>query len=147
MTDQSSVDGILEFLRNNRFSQAEEALRNELNNRSDINGFLQKLKLEDKDSNEKAAGNELRRSGSRDSEVSKELIVKEVDCGTSTNGSVIKWENGATADNPSKKEPVVSSEMSFTFSKNSGDAAAPPDAHSYEFTSGNGTLERSESVV
>ncbi|CAE5964008.1 unnamed protein product [Arabidopsis arenosa] len=140
MTDQSSVDEILEFLRNNRFSQAEEALRNELNNRSDINGFLQKLKLEDKDSNESAAANELRRSGSRDSEVSKELIVKEVDCGTSTDGSVIKWENGAAADKPSKKEAVVSTEMSFTFSKNSGDAAAP-DAHSYKFTSGNGTLE------
>ncbi|CAH8258045.1 unnamed protein product [Arabidopsis lyrata] len=136
MTDQSSVDGILEFLRNNRFSQAEEALRHELSNRSDINGFLQKLKLEDKDSNEK----ELRRSGSRDSEVSKELIVKEVDCGTSTNGSVIKWENGPAADKPSKKETVVSTEMSFTFSKNSGDAAAL-DAHSYKFTSGNGTLE------
>ncbi|CAH8258046.1 unnamed protein product [Arabidopsis lyrata] len=136
MTDQSSVDGILEFLRNNRFSQAEEALRHELSNRSDINGFLQKLKLEDKDSHE----NELRRSGSRDSEVSKELIVKEVDCGTSTNGSVIKWENGPAADKPSKKETVVSTEMSFTFSKNSGDAAAL-DAHSYKFTSGNGTLE------
>ncbi|KAG7586899.1 Protein kinase-like domain superfamily [Arabidopsis thaliana x Arabidopsis arenosa] len=136
MTDQSSVDGILEFLRNNRFSQAEDALRHELSNRSDINGFLQKLKLEDKDSNEK----ELRRSGSRDSEVSKELIVKEVDCGTSTNGSVIKWENGPAADKPSKKETVVSTEMSFTFSKNSGDAAAL-DAHSYKFTSGNGTLE------
>ncbi|XP_010428273.1 PREDICTED: uncharacterized protein LOC104712958 [Camelina sativa] len=140
MTEQGSVDGILEFLRQNRFSKAEKALRNELNNRSDINGFLQRLKLEDKDSNEKAAGgNELlRRSGSRDSEeVSKELIVKEVDCGTSTNGSVIKWENGAVAEKPSKKETAVSSEMSFTFS---GDAAAP-DAHSYKFTSGNGTLE------
>ncbi|AEE35462.1 Protein kinase superfamily protein [Arabidopsis thaliana] len=145
MADQSSVDGILEFLRNNRFSNAEEALRNELSNRSDINGFLQKLMLEEKDSskdsNERANGKELRRSGSRDSEVSKELVVKEVDCGTSTTGSVIKWENGAAAENPSKKETFVPSEMSFTFSKNSGDAAAPPDAHSYEFTSGNGTLE------
>ncbi|CAD5317095.1 unnamed protein product [Arabidopsis thaliana] len=145
MTDQSSVDGILEFLRNNRFSNAEEALRNELSNRSDINGFLQKLMLEDKDSskdsNERANGKELRRSGSRDSEVSKELVVKEVDCGTSTTGSVINWENGAATEKPSKKETVIPSEMSFTFSKNSGDAAAPPDAHSYEFTSGNGTLE------
>ncbi|EOA33196.1 hypothetical protein CARUB_v10019686mg [Capsella rubella] len=140
MTDQGSVDDILEFLRKNRFSKAEEALRNELNNRSDINGFLQKLKLEEKDSNDKAAGNELRRSGSRDSEVSKELVVKEVDCGTSTNGSVIKWENGAAAEKPSKKETPVSSEMSFTLSKNSGDAAAP-DTHSYKFTSANGTLE------
>ncbi|XP_010474313.1 PREDICTED: dual specificity tyrosine-phosphorylation-regulated kinase 4-like [Camelina sativa] len=137
MTDQGSVDGILEFLRQNRFSKAEKALRNELNNRSDINGFLQKLKLEDKDSNEKAGGgNELlRRSGSRDSEeVSKELIVKEVDCGTSTNGSVIKWENGAASEKPSKKETAVSSGMSFTFSDDA-------DAHSYKFTSGNGTLE------
>ncbi|CAA0332890.1 unnamed protein product [Arabidopsis thaliana] len=145
MADQSSVDGILEFLRNNRFSNAEEALRNELSNRSDINGFLQKLMLEDKDSskdsNERANGKELRRSGSRDSEVSKELVVKEVDCGTSTTGSVINWENGAATEKPSKKETVIPSEMSFTFSKNSGDAAAPPDAHSYEFTSGNGTLE------
>ncbi|XP_010416160.1 PREDICTED: uncharacterized protein LOC104702043 isoform X2 [Camelina sativa] len=135
MTDQGSVDEILEFLRQKRFSKAEEALRNELNNRSDINGFLQKLKLEDKDSNEK---DELRRSGSRDSEeVSKELIVKEVDCGTSTNGSVIKWENGAAAEKRSKKETAVSTEMSFTFS---GDAAVP-DAQSYKFTSGNATSE------
>ncbi|CAH2067069.1 unnamed protein product [Thlaspi arvense] len=143
MTDQSSLDGILEFLKRNRFSKAEEALRNELNNRSDdLNGLLQKLNLEGKDSSkgsagERASGNELRRSGSRDSEVSKELIVKEIDCGTGTNGSVIKWENG---EKPSKKETIASSEMSFTFSKNSGDAA-PPDTRSYKFTSGNGTLD------
>ncbi|VVA95152.1 unnamed protein product [Arabis nemorensis] len=136
MTDQSSVDGILEFLKRNRFSKAEEALRKELNNHSDLNGFLQKLTLEEKDSRA-TASNELRRSGSRDSEVSKELIVKEIDCGTGTNGSVIKWENG---EKPSKKETVVSSEMSFTFSKNLGDDAAL-DAHSYKFTSCNGNLE------
>lgn len=147
MTDQSSVDGILEFLKRNRFSKAEEALRKELNNRSDLNGFLQKLTFEEKDSSKRSdergaapTGNELRRSGSRDSEVSKELIVKEIDFGTGTNGSVIKWENGAAAEKPSKKETVVPSEMSFTFSKNLGDDAVL-DAHSYKFTSGNGTLE------
>ncbi|ESQ27842.1 hypothetical protein EUTSA_v100180430mg, partial [Eutrema salsugineum] len=143
MADQSSLDGILEFLKRNSFSKAEEALRNELNNRSDLNGFLQKLNLEAKDSSkgsdERSTGNELRRSGSRDSEVSKELIVKEIDCGTGTNGSVIKWENGAAAEKPNKKETIVSSETSFTFSKNSGDAA--PDARSYNFTSGNGSLD------
>uniref|UniRef100_A0A1J3JHR6 Dual specificity protein kinase pom1 n=1 Tax=Noccaea caerulescens TaxID=107243 RepID=A0A1J3JHR6_NOCCA len=140
MTEKGSVDGILEFLKRNRFSKAEEALRNELNNRSDLNGFLQNLTLEEKDSDESGAtSNELRRrSGSGDSEVSKELIVKEIDFGTGTNGSVIKWENG---EKPSKKETIASSETSFTFSKNSGDAAAAPDARSYKFTSGNGTSD------
>ncbi|KAF8111329.1 hypothetical protein N665_0076s0306 [Sinapis alba] len=140
MTDQSSVDGILEFLKRNRFSKAEEALRNELNNNnpSDLNGFLQNLNLEDKGSSKpKAAGKELGRTGSRDSQVSKELIVKEIDCGTGTNGSVIKWEIG---EKPNKK--VISREMSFTFSENAGDAAAAPDARSCKFTtSGKGTLD------
>ncbi|CAN6852549.1 unnamed protein product [Brassica oleracea] len=49
MTDKSSVDGILEFLKRICFSKAEEALRNELNNSSDLNGFLQKLNLEEYD--------------------------------------------------------------------------------------------------
>ncbi|KAF2620973.1 hypothetical protein F2Q68_00042576 [Brassica cretica] len=130
MTDKSSVDGILEFLKKNRFSKAEEALRNELNNNnpSDLNRFLENLNLEEKDpskgSKPKAAGNQ----GSRDSQVPKELIVKEIDCGTGNNGSVIKWEND---EKPSKK--VISREMSFTFSEHSGDA---------EFTtSGKGTLD------
>ncbi|XP_018457313.1 uncharacterized protein LOC108828204 isoform X2 [Raphanus sativus] len=124
MTDQSSVDGILEFLKRNRFSKAEEALRNELNNNnnpSDLNGFLQNLNLVDKDSKPKSAG-----------QVSKDLIVKDI----GTDGSVIKWENG---EKPCKKG--ISREMSFTFSENSGDAA-PPDAPSCKFTaSGKGTLD------
>ncbi|XP_018445882.1 uncharacterized protein LOC108817640 [Raphanus sativus] len=131
MTDQSSVDGILDFLKKNRFSKAEEALRNELNNRSDLNGFLQKLIVaeEKKDSSK---GLEP-----RDSEVSKELIVKEIDFGTGvTNGSVTnKWENGG--EKASKK--VISREMSFTFSENSGDAAAAA-------RSGNGTLDSCRNV-
>ncbi|CAH8312062.1 unnamed protein product [Eruca vesicaria subsp. sativa] len=119
MSDQSSVDGILDFLKKNRFSKAEEALRNELNNRSDLNGFLQKLIVEEKDSVKV----------SRDSEVSKELIVKEIDFGTGTNGSV---KNG---------KKVISREMSFTFSESDA-AAAAPDGRSGKFTtSGNGTLD------
>ncbi|CAH8359293.1 unnamed protein product [Eruca vesicaria subsp. sativa] len=140
MTDKSSVDGILDFLKRNRFSKAEEALRNELNNNnnknpSDLNVFLQNLNLEDKGSKPKAvAGNE----GSRDSQVPKELIVKEIDCGTgNNNGSVVKWENG---EKGSKK--VISREMSFTFSENLGDTASAPDASSCKFTtSGKGTLD------
>ncbi|CAN8239656.1 unnamed protein product [Cochlearia groenlandica] len=150
MTDKSSVDGILDFLKKNRFSKAEEALRNELNNRSDLNGFLQKLNLDEaKDSIERAScNNELMMSGSRDGEVSKELIVKEIDCVTGTdNASVIKWENGAASEKPSKKETVVaSSDTSFTFSKKSGDVV--PDSRSCKFTSGNGgTLDPYQNVV
>ena len=130
MTDKSSVDGILEFLKKNRFSKAEEALRNELNNNnpSDLNRFLENLNLEDKDSSKGSKPKAASNQGSRDSQVPKELIVKEIDCGTGNNGSVIKWENDEKA---SKK--VISREMSFTFSEHSGDA---------EFTtSGKGTLD------
>lgn len=137
MTNQGSVDGVLDFLKKNRFSKAEEALRNELNNRSDLNGFLQKLIVEEKDSSKGL--------DPRDTEVSKELIVKEVDFGTGANGSVTKWENGG--EKPSSKK-VISREMSFTFSENSGDPAAPPDARSCKLTttSGNGTLDSCRSA-
>lgn len=46
MADGSSVDVILDFLRRNKFTRAEEALRSEITNRSDLNGFLQNLTLE-----------------------------------------------------------------------------------------------------
>ena len=145
MTDKSSVDGILEFLKKNRFSKAEEALRNELNNNnpSDLNRFLENLNLEDKDSSKGSKPKAASNQGSRDSQVPKELIVKEIDCGTGNNGSVIKWENDEKA---SKK--VISREMSFTFSENSGDPAAPPDARSCKLTttSGNGTLDSCRSA-
>ena len=133
MTDQSSVDGILEFLKKNRFSKAEEALRNELNNNnnpSDLNRFLENLSLEDKDSSKGSKP----KASSQDSQVSNELIVKEIDCGIGNNGSVIKCGIG---EKPSKK--VISREMSFTFSENSGDAA---DARSCKLTtSGKGILD------
>ncbi|KAJ0256407.1 Protein kinase superfamily protein [Hirschfeldia incana] len=137
MTDQSSVDGILDFLKKNRFSKAEEALRNELNNRSDLNGFLQKLIVEEEKKDSSKGLKPSASTNSRDSEVSKELIVKEIDFGTgTTNGSVTKCEK------PSKK--VISREMSFTFSENSGD---PPDVRSCKLTaSGNGTLDSCRNV-
>ncbi|KAK8990151.1 hypothetical protein V6N11_008666 [Hibiscus sabdariffa] len=50
MTEPSSVDAILEFLRRNGFTRAEAALRSDLGNRPNLNGFLQKLALEEKDS-------------------------------------------------------------------------------------------------
>ncbi|KAK8628858.1 hypothetical protein V6N13_009438 [Hibiscus sabdariffa] len=48
--EPSSVDAILEFLRRNGFTRAEAALRSDLGNRPNLNGFLQKLALEEKDS-------------------------------------------------------------------------------------------------
>ncbi|XP_010537517.1 PREDICTED: uncharacterized protein LOC104812183 [Tarenaya hassleriana] len=138
MADPSSVDAILEFLRRNRFTKAEEALRGELNN-----SFLQKLTLEERDSgkgsDEKATSNDFQRSGSRNSEVFKELVVKEVDCGTGRNGSEVKWRNGVSSDKSSKKEVTGSSERSFTLSKSLGDTAL--DMHSCKPTSGNGPSE------
>ncbi|KAL6583694.1 hypothetical protein OROMI_002983 [Orobanche minor] len=102
MTDSSPVDVILEFLRRNKFSNAEAALRTELVNRPDLNGILQKLTLDDKGSgiksigevnvgivaqedrkikNPRPAGESKKDSlTSNSAEASKELIVKEVEC-------------------------------------------------------------------
>ena len=86
MADTNSVGVILDFLRRNRFTRAEAALRSELSNCSDVNGFLQKLTLEEKDlrgglQNDKGKPVvENHGLDSRDGvEVSKELIVKEIE--------------------------------------------------------------------
>ncbi|KAE8705347.1 hypothetical protein F3Y22_tig00110429pilonHSYRG00787 [Hibiscus syriacus] len=47
MTEPSSTDVILDFLRRNRFTRAEAALLSEFGNRPDLNGFCQKLTLEE----------------------------------------------------------------------------------------------------
>ncbi|KAL0364475.1 UNVERIFIED_CONTAM: putative serine/threonine-protein kinase dyrk2 [Sesamum angustifolium] len=115
MADSSSVDDILEYLRRNKFTKAEAALRSELGNRPDLNGILQKLKLDDRElgssSSEEANGAKVleedqkikssRSSGeglkdSSSAEVSKELIVKEVECGTGRNGAENKWKSRGT---------------------------------------------------
>ncbi|KAE8710683.1 putative phagocytic receptor 1b-like [Hibiscus syriacus] len=128
MTESSSVDVILDFLRRNHFTRAEAALRIELGNRPDLNGFLQKLTLEGKDSS-KVLGEEKGEktvnlshgSGSRNSgEVSKELIIKEIECGAGRNGSESKYRNAASTEEHKKpNEAKVISDKSFTFSKNS----------------------------
>ncbi|KAH6812468.1 Protein kinase superfamily protein [Perilla frutescens var. hirtella] len=50
MAGSSPVDGILEFLKRNNFAKAEAALRSELGNRPDLNGILDRLKLDEKES-------------------------------------------------------------------------------------------------
>ncbi|KAK8495916.1 hypothetical protein V6N13_026905 [Hibiscus sabdariffa] len=128
MTEPSSVDVILEFLRRNRFTRAEAALRSELGNRPDLNGFLQKLTLEEKDSGKvleeekgKKTLDESHVSGSRNSgELSKELIVEEIECGAGRNGSESKLRNAAsTGEHNKPNEAKVISDKSLTFSKNS----------------------------
>ncbi|XP_011000750.1 PREDICTED: uncharacterized protein LOC105108220 [Populus euphratica] len=104
MAETSSVDVILDFLRRNRFTRAEAALRSELSKRPDLNGFLQKLTLEDNDLGkvvEEENGGKLAShtpgSGSQNSgEISKELIVKEIECGVDRNGPESKWRNSAS---------------------------------------------------
>ncbi|KAE8663318.1 hypothetical protein F3Y22_tig00112988pilonHSYRG00130 [Hibiscus syriacus] len=127
MTESNSVDVILDFLRRNHFSRAEAALRSELGNRPDLNGFLRRLTREGKESGKvleeekgKNTVNESHVSGSRNSgEVSKELIIREIECGAGRNGSESKYRNAASTEEHKKpNEAKVISDKSFTFSKN-----------------------------
>ncbi|KAE8678348.1 hypothetical protein F3Y22_tig00111427pilonHSYRG00556 [Hibiscus syriacus] len=124
MTEPSSTDVILDFLRRNRFTRAEAALLSELGNRPDLNGFCQKLTLEEdsgkvleEENGEKIAG-ESHGSGSQNSgEVSKELIVKEIECAAGRNGSESQWRNAAsTGDSNKPNEARVTCDKSIAFS-------------------------------
>lgn len=146
MSDTGSVDVILDFLRRNRFTKAEEALRSELGSRSDLNGFLQKLNLEEKndltevlqEQNGGKSASENRGSASQSSgEVSKELIVKEIECGAGRNGSESKWRNTASIGERIKSSEVLSTgDKNFTFSKGSEDTVL--DLCSWNSYSNNG---------
>lgn len=148
MGDSNSVDVILDFLRKNRFSRAEAALRSELSNRPDLNGFLQKLTLEEKDlgnSLEAENGDKLvvesQGLGSRNGgEVSKELIVKEIEYGTGRNGSESKWKNTASIGERNKTIEVAgTNHKSFAFSKGLEDTVL--DLYSWKVNPSNGPAE------
>ncbi|XP_074569757.1 uncharacterized protein LOC141826411 [Curcuma longa] len=85
-----SVDVVLEFLRKNRFTNAEAALRGELNARPDLNGFLQKHISVEKEEAGRNAGEvgsaRQQNSNTHRPETSKEYIVKEIEVGGSGNG-------------------------------------------------------------
>ncbi|KAL0385206.1 UNVERIFIED_CONTAM: putative serine/threonine-protein kinase dyrk2 [Sesamum radiatum] len=158
MADSSSVDDILEFLRRNKFTKAEAALKSELGNRPDLNGILQKLKLDDKESgsssSEEANGAKVleedqkikssRSSGeglkdSSSAEASKELIVKEVECGTARNGAENKWKSRGNIGEQSMVDASVgTSDKNFTFSKSSDDTVL--DLYSWKYSTGNGPV-------
>ncbi|KAK6921366.1 Protein kinase domain, partial [Dillenia turbinata] len=131
MADTSSVDVILDFLRRNRFTRAEAALRSELTNRPELNGLLQKLALDDKDfgsnSNQGGDGN----GDKGENQVSKELIVKEIECGNGKIGSETKWKNSGVGTSASDK--------SCTFSKGSEENLL--DLYSWKFNPSNGPID------
>ncbi|WOL09378.1 hypothetical protein Cni_G18131 [Canna indica] len=84
-----SVDVVLQFLRKNRFSNAEAALRAELNARPDLNGFLQKHLEEEKAALAGSAGTACSMSPPNGDLVS-EFVVKEVEVGGVGNASKSK---------------------------------------------------------
>ncbi|KAK7270677.1 hypothetical protein RJT34_26003 [Clitoria ternatea] len=147
MADTNSVEVILDFLRRNRFTRAEAALRSELSNCSDANGFLQKLTLEEKDlfgvlQNDK--GKPVVENQGLDScdsgEVSKELIVKEIECGTGRDAAESKRKTAASTGERNKPNEVVgTSDKNFTFSKGLEDSVL--DLYSWKFNAGNGPME------
>lgn len=137
MADTSSVDVILDFLRRNHFTRAEAALRSELSKRPDLNGFLKKLNLEDKelgkvlDEENGKPGTDRLVFGSQNSfEVSNELIIKEIECGTSRNESESKWRNSALAGEWSSKPNEATGTMA------SEDSVL--DLYSWNFNARNG---------
>ncbi|XP_075480883.1 uncharacterized protein LOC142521651 [Primulina tabacum] len=158
MADSNPVDGILEFLRRNKFGKAEAALRSELSNRPDLNGILQKLTLNDNEpagrSGEEANAGKVveedrnalscRHGGEglddskilSSAEASEEIIVKEVECGTWKNASEGKWKScGSVGERSKLNEFVGISDKKFTFSKTADDAVL--DLYSWSYSTNN----------
>ena len=127
MGESGSVDVILEFLRRNKLTRAEAALRSELCNRSDLNGVLEKLAPEEKDeANGGALAAENQGTSYQGSGVvvSKELIVKEIECGAARNGpeGIRKKEVASVGERSKGDELVGTSDKHFTFSKSLEDS-------------------------
>ncbi|KAL1568332.1 hypothetical protein AAHA92_03711 [Salvia divinorum] len=157
MADSGSVDVILEFLKRNKFTKAEAALRGELGNRPDLNGLLQKLMLDDKESsrsgkevNGAVSGEEDKNTKSTRNgaeslkssftsstiEASKELIVKEVDSVTGRNESDNKWKNAGNIGKQSTVgENFAASEKNFFFSNGLDDTVL--DLYSWKYSTSN----------
>ncbi|XP_068661470.1 uncharacterized protein [Aristolochia californica] len=93
-----TVEVILDFLKRNQFTRAEAALRGELLSRSDLNLSIQRpsaeeIFLNDPQKEGKSSVGSVTQPGavaSRTSEVSKELIIKEVECEATRNGTESK---------------------------------------------------------
>ncbi|KAI4352054.1 hypothetical protein L6164_006340 [Bauhinia variegata] len=125
--------------------RAEAALRSELNNRPDLNGFFEKLNLEEKALNNSSENKgksvqEKRGLDSCDSvEVSKELIVKEIECGTGRNATESKWKNAPSIGENKSNDVVGTSDKGFAFSKSSEDSVL--DLYTWKSNPSNGPVE------
>ncbi|KAL3824932.1 hypothetical protein ACJIZ3_020961 [Penstemon smallii] len=149
MADSSTVDVILEFLKRNKFAKAEAALRSELGNKPDLNGILQKLGLDDKESgrsSEQVNGGKvveedqkiISSSNSSSAEASKELVVKEIECG-GRNGSESNRKNcGTIGEQSNVNETVETVNKKFTVSKSSDDPML--DLYSCTYSTSNGPV-------
>ncbi|KAI4329954.1 hypothetical protein MLD38_028276 [Melastoma candidum] len=146
MAEDSSVDVILDFLRKNKFKRAEAALRSELSNRGDINGFLQNLTLQEdlgasligQNGDKQRLPAVSQKSVSHDYDnTSAELIIKEIEYGTVRNGSEERSKGtGLSKDSSLPVEPRSLPEKAFSLPKGSGDSLL--DRHSWKFSSSNG---------
>lgn len=128
MGDSSSVNVILEFLKSNNFSKAEAALRSEIGNRSDINGFMEGLKLEE----------EMAKSGTSGDVSKDESVVKEMEFGNGRNRSDSKWKNVVKEKNGTG-EPSGTRDKSDKSSDNLDETVL--DLYSRKFSSGNGSVD------
>lgn len=158
MADSTSLDAILEFLRKNKFTRAEAALRGELNKCSDLNGVVQKLMLEDKElsrSLEEANGGKVTleilgmtcRNGGKvfketssrsNGEIPKELIVKEIECGIGRNGTECNLKNVAYVGKKEEhNESVGTNNKTLSVCNNAEDSAI--DMYSWNYNP-NGSL-------
>lgn len=152
MADGSSVDVILDFLRRNKFTRAEEALRSEITNRSDLNGFLQNLTLEEKDTGKFPQGQNGEKPAvvnqgpnSRDGgEASEELIVKEIECGTTRSGPDSR-SKGTVVEQSKHVEMSSNTSKGFTFPK--GSERNSGDLQPWKFNSSNGPSDLYENDV
>ncbi|KAL8130215.1 hypothetical protein V2J09_019370 [Rumex salicifolius] len=124
MENLGSIDTVLDFLQRNGFSSAEAALRSELGSRPAINDS-QKHSLENKDDKQLEPANfgkwsvkDRELSFKKHGEASDELIVKEIECGTTRNLSESKWQTTVGVDQHGSVE-LFGNDENFTFSKGS----------------------------
>nr|GEX01039.1 protein kinase, catalytic domain-containing protein [Tanacetum cinerariifolium] len=93
MAEPSSVNVILEFLKTNKLDKAEAALRNEIGNRGDLNGFLQGLKLEEVMAKSGVNGDNGKSTQTRDEALKEEFVMKKMENGNTRNGLDTKRKN------------------------------------------------------
>ncbi|KAI3706039.1 hypothetical protein L1987_76292 [Smallanthus sonchifolius] len=129
MADSSSVSVILEFLKSNKFSKAEAALRRDIGNRTDLDGFMQDLKLE-----------QGRSSQISDVASKEDFVVKVMEYGTARNGSDGKVTNVAFVKEKSRAgEPIGTKDNNYRSFNNSDETVL--DLYSRNFSSSNGSVD------